>query len=177
MTNGSAQFYRQHHKTLIRFLTRLTHCRLRAEDLAQTIWLRLLSAEQRGETIPEAPMALRRYLFVAARNLFLDEYLRKHVQARVDYVDPESLDLYASDSEGTGNPEHWAIREELRRHVQSALHRLPEEQSCVVAMWSLGHSIEHMARHANAPVDTVLSRKKYAFARMRSALAPLVAEV
>ena len=51
------------------------------------------------------------------------------------------------------------------------------KQREVVAMWCAGASIEGMARHAAAPRDTVLSRKKYAFARLRVTLAPIAPAV
>jgi DNA-directed RNA polymerase specialized sigma24 family protein len=59
--------------------------------------------------------------------------------------------------------------------IGQAIDALPAPQREVIRMWCAGTSIESMAARAAAPRDTVLSRKKYAFARMRQTLAPLAA--
>jgi DNA-directed RNA polymerase specialized sigma24 family protein len=43
----------------------------------------------------------------------------------------------------------------------------------VIVLWMAGTSIKDMAAACRAPTDTVLSRKKYAVARMRRSLADL----
>jgi DNA-directed RNA polymerase specialized sigma24 family protein len=48
--------------------------------------------------------------------------------------------------------------------------RLPAEQRKVSLMWSQGASIREMAAACHAPRDTVLSRKKYAVARLRGTI-------
>jgi DNA-directed RNA polymerase specialized sigma24 family protein len=48
--------------------------------------------------------------------------------------------------------------------------RLPAEQRKVILMWSQGASIREMASACDAPRDTVLSRKKYAVARLRNTI-------
>jgi DNA-directed RNA polymerase specialized sigma24 family protein len=41
----------------------------------------------------------------------------------------------------------------------------------VIAFWSLGMDIEPMQQIIGAPRDTILSRKKYALAKLRARLA------
>jgi DNA-directed RNA polymerase specialized sigma24 family protein len=48
-----------------------------------------------------------------------------------------------------------------------ALRRLPLEQRRVVALWADGERIGTIAALTQAPRDTVLSRKKYALAKLR----------
>jgi RNA polymerase sigma-70 factor (ECF subfamily) len=177
MTIRTGDFYAEQHPQIIHYLTRLTRCRQRAEDLAQTVWLRLLTAQGRGDALPQDAAALRGYLFAAARNLFIDEYARKHGATRTRSADPHDFDGVADDGEIGGNPEDLAAREDLRTVVRDAIEKLPAEQMRVIDMWSQGSSIRQMARAAAAPVDTVLSRKKYAFARMRLELAEVAGEL
>ena len=47
---------------------------------------------------------------------------------------------------------------------------LPAEQRKVILLWSQGASIREMAAACDAPTDTVLSRKKYAVARLRGTI-------
>ncbi|HUG72937.1 MAG TPA: hypothetical protein VMK82_05885, partial [Steroidobacteraceae bacterium] len=64
-------------------------------------------------------------------------------------------------------------RAQVHARVSQAVIELPPEQRKVIRMWAQGTSIRDMARASDAPADTVLSRKKYAMARMRGALAGL----
>jgi RNA polymerase sigma-70 factor (ECF subfamily) len=177
MALKTADFYAEQHPQIIHYLTRLTRCRQRAEDLAQSVWLRLLTAQGRGDALPQDAAALRGYLFAAARNLFIDEYGRKHSATRTRMADPNDFDDIADDSGVGSNPEDLLAREDLRRVVRDAIDKLPAEQIRVINMWSHGSSIRQMAGAAAAPVDTVLSRKKYAFARMRMELAAVAGEL
>jgi DNA-directed RNA polymerase specialized sigma24 family protein len=54
--------------------------------------------------------------------------------------------------------------------IARALDELPDAQRTVLALWVEGRSIREMAARTAAPVDTVLSRKKYALGRLRRAL-------
>ena len=177
MTTDTADIYVQQHPQMIRYLTKLTHCRQRAEDLAQSVWVRLLTAQERGDDLPNDAGALRGYLFTAARNLFIDEYARKHGATRTRSVDPGDFEQIADDADTAADPEDLAAHEDLQRAVRHAIEKLPTEQIRVVNMWSRGSSIAQMAQAAAAPIDTVLSRKKYAFARMRVELATLAGEL
>ncbi len=177
MAPKTRDFYVEQHPQIIHYLTRLTRCRHRAEDLAQSVWLRLLTAQGRGDVLPQDAAALRGYLFAAARNLFIDEYARKHSATRTRSADPHDFDDVADDSGVGSNPEDLAAREDLRKVVRDAIDKLPTEQMRVVNMWSQGSSIRQMASSAAAPIDTVLSRKKYAFARMRIELAAVAGEL
>jgi DNA-directed RNA polymerase specialized sigma24 family protein len=47
---------------------------------------------------------------------------------------------------------------------------LPGPQREAVLLWQQGHDIQTMARCARVPRDTLLSRKKYAFAHLREYL-------
>lgn len=155
---------------LLRFLTRLTRCPTRAEDLAQATWLKLLGLRDRGGWPARTAAELRAYLYASARNLFLDEYTRKHAVTRTRTVDPGDLDAVVGGTSPQHGPEDEAVRGETRAHLGRALAALPVEQRTVILMWMNDTSLREMAAHADAPVDTVLSRKKYALARMRRTL-------
>lgn len=165
--------YRRYHEPLIGYLTRMTHCRSRAEDLAQLAWVRLLGALQRDAVPAADEPGLRAYLYTVARNTFLDECTRKHESIRARPVDPADLDALIAQSRTSPGPEEDVQRSQSTAVLHRALQDLPDEQRAVILMWCAGTSIKAMATCSAAPPDTVLSRKKYALARLRGRLAAL----
>lgn len=143
-----------------------------ADDLTQQLWLKLLEAARAGRFLPEDDTALRSYLFSAARNLFVDECVRKHGSSRTSTCDPATIETLAGSSldVGTESPEDVCDREDIIAGIQLAIGRLPHPQQAVIRLWMTGASIERMVADTGACRDTVLSRKKYAFRRMRSEL-------
>lgn len=168
-----ALLFRRYHTQLQRFLMCKTHCPQRAEDLAQTAWLKLFNAMARGICGARSEGELRAYVFEVAHNTWLDEYTRKHAESRTRAFDPADFERMIDDSGAAVAPEEELNRAQVRAHLSAAFDALPCEQRDVIRMWSSGTSIRDMARASSAPTDTVLSRKKYALARMRGTLAGL----
>lgn len=164
--------FSRHHQALVRFLTRMTRCPQRAEDLAQVAWLKVLSACSRGACAAGDENELRAYLFTVARNAFLDEYTRKHEALRTRSVDPQAFDGICAAADGGPGPDQEVERMQVSAALQGAVARLPAEQRKVIGLWSGGASIRDMASACRAPRDTVLSRKKYAVARLRNLIDP-----
>lgn len=171
------RLYRREHPILVRFLIRMTRCRAAAEDVAQMAWLKLLSARQRGICCVSPDQELRAYLYEVARNTFIDEHTRKFAGARTQATAPSIVAELASRACSVPSAEDELVQLEIGRSVARAVNALPPPQREVVALWCAGASIEGMVRHSAAPRDTVLSRKKYAFARLRRALMPLASAV
>jgi len=170
MDTSVESLFTRYHPLLVRFLTRMTHSPERAEDLAQAAWLKLLGARNRGACASGEESELRAYLFTVARNAFLDEYTRKHGVVRTRTVDPCLLDALIDESAATSGPEQEVERGQVNALLQGAVDRLPPEQRKVITLWAQGASIREMAAACQAPRDTVLSRKKYAVARLRGAI-------
>ena len=164
------RLYAGYHLLLVRFLTRMTRCPQRAEDLAQVAWVKLLGARSRGACQAGNESELRAYLFTVARNAFLDEYTRKHEAVRTRTVDPGILEAMINESSSAAGPDQAAERGEIDSILRGAVDHLPAEQRKVILMWSQGASIREMAAACDAPTDTVLSRKKYAVARLRGTI-------
>lgn len=169
--NPIADLFQRHHAALVAFLTRLTRCPQRAEDLAQTAWLKLLIAHGRGSCSTLQDAELRAYLFTVARNTFLDECTRKHEAVRTSAVDPMLIDgLLNHRDPGEPGPDGVVEAQQVASLVRAAVGDLPAAQRRVISLWARGVSIRDMAIACTAPTDTVLSRKKYALARLRNRL-------
>jgi DNA-directed RNA polymerase specialized sigma24 family protein len=60
--------------------------------------------------------------------------------------------------------------ERLAGTLQRVIALLPVEQREVVVLWAQGHELTVIAQIAGVPWETVVSRKKYALAKLRAAL-------
>lgn len=160
---------------LRRYLLALTRRGEVADDLCQQLWLRLYEAAREGRFLPEDEDSFRGYLFTAARNLHLDECVRRHSVARTATLDPRAMESLAqSTAPAEGSPiEDELDRDHVALQVRTALAQLPVLQRDTLQLWMAGWSIEAMAARTRAPRDTVLSRKKYAMRRLRITLAEL----
>lgn len=164
---------------LRRFLRSLTRRAEVAEDLSQQLWLKMLEAARAGRFLPDDDAAMRSYLFAAARNLFLDECVRKHGSARTVAHDALTIaSLVESDpADGAADPANLCHCAHVTGAVRQAIDRLPESQRVVIRLWMAEQSIEAMVAATGACRDTVLSRKKYGLRRLRTSLAGLQGQV
>jgi RNA polymerase sigma-70 factor, ECF subfamily len=169
-TNHFGSLFIRHNDRLTRYLQRLSGCRPVAEDVAQQAWIKLLDAAARGTTLPTDEAEFRALLFTAARNTFIDSYQRRHFEARTVRLEPAALERVHRGDAVAPPCEQELERAELGRLVQQAIAALPPAQRHAVVMWQAGLPVAAMADRANVPRDTVLSRKKYAFAKLRASL-------
>jgi len=166
--------YGRYNDMLVQYLRRQARCRDTAEDLAQQLWLKLLDWTRQGRFLPADEPGQRAFLFSAARNLYLDECVRKHAASRTSRQPDEELERALAERGGTGpRPDELAAQQQASALVARALEALPGCQREVVRLWMQETSIEVMVAATQAPRDTVLSRKKYGFKRLRCALEAL----
>jgi RNA polymerase sigma-70 factor (ECF subfamily) len=171
-TAAIEDLYRRHHADLLRYARRLTRNPAIAEDVAQQAWIKFLDAHRGGTPWPEQDIELRALLFTVVRNVFIDGYRRAHFETRTLRLEPRQLDHAAgADPRPDCPPEAAAHQQGVARILQRGLSALPQAQREAVLLWQLGLDIPTMARCARVPRDTLLSRKKYAFARLKEYLA------
>jgi RNA polymerase sigma factor (sigma-70 family) len=162
-----ARLFERNRGVLLRFLTRLSRDRTVAEDVAQQTWLKVIDVAHQGAFAATSGVAFRTWLCTLARNHFIDEYRRKFIASRSV---PLPVDLEAKLAEADQvAPDPAEPLEDRQRsaHLHDALLRLPFEQRRVLALWADGVRIAAIAALTEAPRDTVLSRKKYALAKLR----------
>lgn len=164
--------FTRHRNALLGFLQRLSADRNVAEDVSQWTWMRLIETGRRRGFVPCATATFPTWLFTLARNRFVDEYLRRADVARVIPF-PDGMQERLAGDDSCDAQERYVNSEQLHGHIERALHDLPFQQREVLALWSSGFDAGTIARLTEAPRDTVLSRKKYALAKLRVALADL----
>jgi len=169
-SSALAQLVERYQESLLSFVARLARSRVRAEDIVQQTWLKLIEVARRGRYVPAGGSAFRGLLFTIARNEFLDSRTRKHESIRTRCMGPREMEESVTRSASAATVDEQVQAEQVRHLVGRALAELPPEQRGVLTLWAHGHSIAHLTRVTRAPWDTVLSRKKYALAKLAAPL-------
>jgi RNA polymerase sigma factor (sigma-70 family) len=145
-----------------------------AEDILQDVFYQLV-----GNTQPIEQ--LTGWLFTVARNKITDKQ-RKHKPSLIEDIyatnEEESLpwqDLFVS---GDNNPETEYLRSLFWEALNNALDELPQEQRTVFVLNELeGIPFKDIAEQTGVPVNTLLSRKRYAVLHLRERLLTLKNEL
>ncbi len=156
--------FSRHKVPLIGFLNRMFNNPTRAEEISQVVWLKVIETAGRAQYVADLNASFTTWLYTLARNAALDD-LRK--QERIEVV----ADVPELESDDGSAVE--ALVEDGRMHTTllDAMRSLPLDQREVVAMWSAGFSYEEIAIVTDAPLATVIGRKRYALNRLRTMLA------
>jgi len=146
-----------------------------AEDILQDVFYQFIGNTQPIEQVTA-------WLFTVARNKITDKQRKKK---------PEALeDLYASAEEDvafdwteiffddTDNPETSYLRNLFWEALDNALNELPAEQREVFVMNEIeGIPFKDISEKTGQPVNTLLSRKRYAVLHLRDRLSVLKDEL
>jgi len=159
--------FSRHKEPLLAYLRRLAGRVEVAEDVSQQAWLKLLEVGRKGAYRPSESASFRTFLFTLARNHYMDRFVRAH-EARVARLDAKVEGALPDERE---SPDDATATMQIGPMLDAALRELPHEQRDVVALWSVGIDIDTISVMVDAPRDTVMSRKKYALAKLRQALA------
>ncbi len=169
---------RSHQQRLGNFIRRRVPDFRDAEDILQDVFYELTEAYLLPAPIENAGA----WLFRVARNRITDLFRRKRTVALSDPVaspaagDPLLLeDLLASPEAG---PEEVYARGVLFEELEDALDELPPEQRDVFIAHQLeGRSFREIAAETGVPVNTLLSRKRYAVLHLRRRLKSIYEEL
>ena len=145
-----SQVYREHYRSLVRFLYRRIGDHARAEDLAQEAFVR---------AIEHQPSQPRAWLFTVAANLARDEGRRAAVRRR-------HLTLIKAEAQARPpepGPEVKLERRETVRRVQAALDRIAERDREALLLWEEGFSYDEIAEVlglSRGSIGTTLARAR-----------------
>ena len=147
-----------------------------AEDVLQDVFVELTEAYQLAKPIERVAA----WLFAVARNKISDWY-RKTPPGRTlsltitDEAEAGTpvLGAWLATTDETG-PESEFFRETLMDTLTDALTELPDDQREVFVQHELeGRSFRDMAAEWDVPINTLLSRKRYAILHLRKRLRDL----
>ena len=139
-----------------------------AEDILQEVFLALVARWNLGEMIEDALA----WLFRTAWHKIVDGYRRKRRAPRslspAADLDLDGRDLWEIADARTLTPPEAMEREEVRRVILKALEALPPEQREVLVLHEVeGMPFREIASRTGAPLNTLLSRKRYALRKLR----------
>jgi RNA polymerase sigma factor (sigma-70 family) len=145
-----------------------------AEDLLQDVYLNLLASPSVTEPIQN----LTAWLFTAARNRIIDWYRRRKPDP---WGDPELEGFWMPEEllvDPVEGPEGATMRSFMAEELADALAELPTPQREVFEKHELeGRSFKEMADETGTPINTLLSRKRYAVLALRERLKDLYDEL
>ena len=142
--------YREHYRSLVRFLYRRTGDQARAEDLAQEAFVRAIEHQ------PDKP---RPWLFAVASNLARDEGRKSSVRRHhLTLIKAE-----AKSEPAVPGPEVAMEKRETVRQVQTALAELGKRDRDALLLWEEGLSYDEIAGIldlSRGSIGTTLSRAR-----------------
>jgi RNA polymerase sigma-70 factor (ECF subfamily) len=164
-----AALYARYHAPLYRHAYRLLGEREAAEDAVQAVFLNIW---RRAADFDPARGAARSWLLVSTRNAVLDAVRRRAVQARGAVSLDRTGGLASAD-----DPAAQAEGHERRLAVRRGLGDLPAAQREALELAYFGGlTCAAIAARTAVPVGTAKGRLRLARGKLRTALAPLLAE-
>jgi RNA polymerase sigma factor (sigma-70 family) len=167
---------RQERQRLSDFIRRRVGNEADAEDILQDVLAQLVSSYSVTEPIEQVTA----WLFRVARNRIIDWYRRKRPERlAATSGDPDApLNLEEILFDPKQDPDRVFARSIVWKELADALDELPEEQRQIFVWHELeGKSFKEMAEETGVPLNTLLSRKRYAVLHLRNRLQELYAEL
>jgi RNA polymerase sigma factor (sigma-70 family) len=140
-----------------------------AEDILQDVFYELVEAYRLMKPVEQAGA----WLFRVARNRIIDFFRKKRPVLLEDDLSIEEM-LPSADA----GPEAAFARSVLWEELEAALEELPEEQRDVFIAHEIdGRSFKEIAAETGVPINTLLSRKRYAVLHLRERLKEINEEI
>ncbi|HEY8399699.1 MAG TPA: sigma-70 family RNA polymerase sigma factor [Cytophagaceae bacterium] len=168
-------------KRLFQFIRKRVPQPSDAEDILQDVFYQFSESFNVMQPIEQVSA----WLFRVARNKIIDRY-RKH---KPELLEDQKIKSDDSDEylpagiaellfDPKDTPEEMYMGKVIRATLAEALEELPEEQSSVFVLHELeGKSFKEIAEMTGEPVNTLISRKRYAVLYLREKLKDLYREM
>ena len=170
------QTVQRERKRLGDFIRRRVGNEADAEDILQDVFTQLASSYSVADPIEQ----MTAWLFRVARNRIIDWYRKKRPEPMPENFGDRDAPLNLEDIlfDPRENPDRVYARSLVWTELADALDELPEEQRDVFVMHELeGKSFKEIAEITGEPLNTLLSRKRYAVLHLRERLQELYEEL
>ncbi|MEW5800257.1 MAG: RNA polymerase sigma factor [Bacteroidota bacterium] len=161
--------FRSQRKRLLDFIRQRVRTEEDAEDILSDVFYQLMASYSVTEPIEK----MTSWLFTVARNKIIDWYRKKRPESLPRSENDPALPLNLEDIlyDPTQNPDQVYARSLVWTELADALDELPNEQKEVFVMHELeGKSFKEIAEATGEPINTLLSRKRYAVLFLREKL-------
>ena len=163
-------------KRLFEFIRRRVKTDADAEDILQDVFYQMVASYNVTEPIEQ----LTSWLFTVARNKIIDWYRKKRLPSiPIDETgDDATMNLADILNDPRQDPDASFARSLLWDELADALEEMPEKQREVFVLHEMeGRSFKEIAEMTGEPVNTLLSRKRYAVLYLREQLQELYNEL
>jgi RNA polymerase sigma factor (sigma-70 family) len=164
--------FRSERKRLFDFIRRRVRTEADAEDILGDVFYQMVASYSVTDPIEK----MTSWLLTVARNKIIDWYRRRKPETFQQRENESTLPLNLEDIlfDPGQKPDVLYERSLLWSELADALEDLPDEQRDVFVMHELeGKSFKEIAEFTGEPVNTLLSRKRYAVLYLREALQEL----
>lgn len=171
------RLYTRHRGSTYRYLLRHTSDRAVADELHQDVWMKVVRARERYA--PDARFTT--WLYTLARHRLVDHW-RSRGATRFTSLD-ENQDCPAATEDddpvthsfaSSDDPLAATMDAEARRRLVAALAGVPGPQRDAFLLHvEAGLALDEIARLAGVPSETIKTRLRYAYRRLRAALEDL----
>jgi RNA polymerase sigma factor (sigma-70 family) len=170
-SNSISAVVKAYSKRLLGFIRKRVTNEADAEDILQDVFYQLLGNKEPIDQITA-------WLFTVARNKIIDRKRKKKPLA-LDGLFSETDDGEMSDwmdliMDDSSNPETIYLRNLFQETLKESLDELPEEQKQAFVLNEMeGISFKQISEETGIPVNTLISRKRYAVLHLRMKLTDL----
>ena len=174
------QVIRDYGKRLKAFIHKRVRSLEDSEDILQEVYVQLAEADRMMKPIDQ----ISGWLFTVARSRIADLYRKKKSSKFSDMLFDDDddtrmdeLGMVLADLDN-GNPEELYLQSLIRDEFEAALSELPAEQRLVFEMNELlDIPFKDISEQTGEPVNTLISRKRYAVLYLRKRLQHLYNEL
>jgi RNA polymerase sigma factor (sigma-70 family) len=169
--NSISAIVNEYGRRLLGFIRKRVTNEADAEDILQDVFYQLLGNKEPIDQVAS-------WLFTVARNKIIDSKRKKQPLA-TDFLfsnmeDGEMGDWMGILMDDSNNPETIYLRNLFQETLREALNELPEEQKQAFILNELeGIPFKQISEETQIPVNTLISRKRYAVIYLREKLAVL----
>lgn len=168
-TEAFDALYDRYRKPLYQFVLHGCSNPAHAAELFQDIWASVIDARNGFENTG----TFKSWIYRIARNALID-YYRKAANKAHDSFDEEQAFDTVSSIEAPLSPMELADLSASREQVQQAIRALPwRQRDAVILKYIAGFSLAEISIEQGDPTETVKSRLRYAYTRLRQQLRAL----
>ena len=162
-------------KRLLRFIKNRIPDTEDPEDILQDVFYELVEVYRLMKPVEK----MSAWLFTTARNKITDLFRKKKTvsfssvsySANLQEEEEETASLYALLPDPSDGPEMLLFREVMRDEMNKALKEIPEKHRSVFIKTEIeGKSFKEISESTGLPVNTLISRKRYAVLILRDRL-------
>ena len=174
-----ANIFRKYQAQLKGFINKRVSSREDSEDILQNVFYQFMKSDQEENPIEQ----IAAWLYSVARNQIIDRS-RKRREEEMPYLSTNEDDgtflkeLSELMPDEDQSPEMDFIRSTVWEELEQALLELPDEQRTVFELTELeGIPFKEIAESTGIPVNTLISRKRYAVLFLRKRLYNLYEDI